>query len=88
MNAALVGVLAESLVTVVRLGQDVPSDPHDIEVIEIHLTSEEWGRIWGVLRKREGGRRVHLCLARPISAIICRNMLEEHARRRSRELEK
>lgn len=78
MNPALQRVLSSCIVIVAELGQDLPTDFFDIEIVETHLSGEEWKRVWD--RDRQANQRVHLCLVQPASAIICRNVLEEYKR--------
>ena len=75
--------LSECVVTVVEPGQELPTDFFDIEVVETHLSSEEWKPLWELKRDQEPNQRIHVCLAQPVSAIVCRNVLEEYRRRRT-----
>lgn len=55
---------------------ELPCDFHDIEIVETHLTAEEYKRIWKCTRKTN--YRIHACLCHPLSLVICRKVLKEY----------
>jgi hypothetical protein len=81
IHPALEKELAGCLVTIVGAGQQLPTDFYDIEVVDTHLSAEEWSRLWNLKRARQPNQRIHVCLAQPVSALVCRNVLEEYRRR-------
>ena len=84
IDSSLEKALSQDLVTIAGgPGEELPTGFHDIEIVETHLSSEEWKRLWDLESHRQANQRVHVCLAQPISAIICRNVLEEYRRRRT-----
>lgn len=77
-EAILRWLVGEPVSIVVRkVGEDeLPCDFHDIEIVETHLTTEQYRKIWKCSRKTN--YRIHACLSHPLSLVICKKVLKEY----------